>query len=237
MEAERPWRYRTLSRAHLTSDIGNQELDEAFSTLEDVTMRDESLVTRQIVRWQGYEPLASQTVAWLTPETETWAYATSDYGFGGERIMPLRLEAAESRDLFVNFAWPMEGLARLTATARGDRHRRSTATWSQSARLTLTAGTAAVDVTNITWTASPLRPFGVQEAVATASASDVVMEGAPIDAFISSEPAAYGPGRLHRLALRHAAPAPLRRGPARAEAAAHDGPRLAHPADGRPLAP
>lgn len=193
VEAARPWRYTTIPRTVLTQNAAGVPIDEDFQDLDDPTIHDEALVTRQVVRWTSHERLSSRTVAVATPESEdgTWAYAADDYGFGGARFMPLHLEANESRALFINFLWPMEDLtAAVTASGSATSSVRA---WSESARLTITAGGTAIDVTNITWTAAPSRPVGEQEAAATASVELVVAEGRPLsNPYIVREPAAKG---------------------------------------------
>lgn len=87
VEAVRPWRYTTMTRATLTNDDAGTTIDEDFQRLSDVDSRDESFVTEQTVRWLGYEPHPSQTVAEVTAELPYWTYASEDYG-SSERPEP-----------------------------------------------------------------------------------------------------------------------------------------------------
>lgn len=80
VEARRGWRYRVLTRSNITNDVAGQSIDEDFQTLSGVDAREESFITRQRVRWQGYEHHPSQVVVEATQEVPYWTFTSEEYG-------------------------------------------------------------------------------------------------------------------------------------------------------------
>lgn len=188
VEAARPWRYRTMTRTTLTGAAASISIDEDFQTLDEVTLWDEALVTRQRASWRGYEQLTTQAVATATPDTDGWRFADDEWGMPGEPLMPITLASAESRSIFVNFSWPMEDLS--VALVASGTSSTSLQTWSQSARIDITAGTA-ITVAGVVLTATPWRPLGDREVTVTSGTP--VVEGSSIDpTYVASEPMATG---------------------------------------------
>lgn len=211
VEAVRPWRYTTMTRATLTNDDVGTTIDEDFQRLSDVDSRDESFITEQAVRWQGYEAKPSQTVAEAVAALPYWTFTSEEYGSSErpepEDIYRLKLVKGKKKrkrrklrkvgsrwvDASVPIAIAAGGTAvevvdfsvpmeSLAATVTAGAGLTTTLT-KEPARLTITmvAGGTADTVTDISVTAKPYIPLDEAEAQATATGAVITREGRRID--------------------------------------------------------
>ena len=80
VSAIRPWNYITLDRATLTNSLGAWTFDDDMQRVSDVTLREESLVTRQRVNYQGYQKWPAETIAEATVDLPYLTFTREEYG-------------------------------------------------------------------------------------------------------------------------------------------------------------
>ena len=207
VEAIRPWRYTTITRATLTNDVTGHVIDEDFQRLSGVSIRDESFITRQRVSWVGYERLASQVVCEATAALPYWTYTNDEFGSTdrpepediyrlkrnrktrrrirrkvGTRwlntAVPIAIANGETVERVVDFSVPMQDVS-VSTTDDGNV---TTVLTVEPARVTIAMTASADDeVTAIEVTATPHLPLDEAEEVVDTAGATVVREGRPLD--------------------------------------------------------
>lgn len=214
VEAIRPWRYTTISRATLTNDAAGVVIDDDFQRLDNVYLRDESQLKEQRVTYVGYERRPSQVVV-KAEDTVTgryWTFSDERYGTSvdpptwveppslsdpgtdqtqwAQPAVPVDLADGETSILHLDTLVPMQD----ASVAITDTNGYGTATISvEPYRFTIyvSASGGAETVTDISVTASPRIP-DAQMDVTIGSAKASLLADAIANLHILSEGQARG---------------------------------------------
>ena len=219
VEAIRPWRYTTVSRASLTDDRAGTSIDDDFQRLSDVTSSHESLITRQRVTWVGYEILPSQVVVAATAALPYWLFTDEQFG-SSERPEPediFRLKRVRGRkkrkrrklkkvgERWVDSVLPIVigagetveqvvdfsiPMQDVSVDVTDTGSFVTTTIATEPARVVISMTASSADtVTAISVTATPHVPLDEAEVVADTAGASIVRVGSPIDSSMTSSAA------------------------------------------------
>jgi len=196
VEAIRPWRYTTISRASLTNDDSGAVMDDDFQRVEDVYLRDEAQVKSQRVTWTGYERRPSQVVVQATStatwQDAYWTYTDERYGttlapYGdqpppltdpgraqtswAEAAVPFTVPDGETKTVHIEFLVPMQDISADVTSSPGTAITTTSVSEPYRHTVFITAAGADETVSDITITASPRIPDAQQDVTIGSSAS------------------------------------------------------------------